>query len=113
MCRSGIGGLLYRVLEELIAAQNILNLNACVAAPETADDPYLTDNSLNFHRHVGYQVVGTFHKCGYKFDRWYNMVWLEKLIGIHKSGQKAVIPFPEIENSMGLPYIYDSSLNRL
>lgn len=112
LCRSGIGGLLYRVLEELIASQNVLNLNACVAVPE-ADDPYLTDNSFNFHRHVGYQVVGTFHKCGYKFDRWYNMVWLEKLIGTHESGQAAVIPFPEIEAKTGLPYLYDSSLKRL
>ncbi|RAZ94027.1 GNAT family N-acetyltransferase, partial [Klebsiella oxytoca] len=27
--------------------------------------------------------VGTFHKCGYKFGRWYHMIWMEKIIGEH------------------------------
>lgn len=27
--------------------------------------------------------VGRFHNCGYKFDRWYDMIWMEKLIGPH------------------------------
>ena len=29
---------------------------------------------------MGYRMVGTFHQCGYKFDTWYNMVWMEKHI---------------------------------
>ena len=27
--------------------------------------------------------VGRFHLCGYKFGRWYNMIWMEKMIGEH------------------------------
>ena len=30
---------------------------------------------------MGYQRVGEFHKCAYKFNRWYNMIWMEKIIG--------------------------------
>ncbi len=25
-----------------------------------------------------------FHKCGHKFGRWYNMIWMEKIIGKHE-----------------------------
>lgn len=41
-------------------------------------------------------MVGKFHSCGYKFDRWYDMVWMEKMIGEHKSPQEPVWWFPEI-----------------
>ena len=32
---------------------------------------------------MGYQKVGEFHQCGYKFGRWYDMIWMEKCIGTH------------------------------
>ena len=76
--------------------QNILNLNACIGYPEIEDE-YLTKNSVEFHNHLGYRLVGKFNKCGYKFDRWYDMVWMEKIIGEHKKNQPKVIPFPEIQ----------------
>lgn len=93
--KSGIGKALYTELERLLKLQNILNLNACIAYPETEDE-YLTKNSADFHRHMGYSMVGEFHKCGYKFGRWYNMVWMEKHIGAHSSAPKPVIPFSEL-----------------
>ena len=34
--------------------------------------------------------------CGYKFDTWYNMVWMEKIIGEHQKKQPAMITFPEL-----------------
>ena len=33
---------------------------------------------------MGFAQVGLFHKCGYKFNRWYDMIWMEKIIGEHK-----------------------------
>lgn len=80
--KMGIGKCLYEALEEILAKQNILNLYACIAYPETEDE-YLTKNSVKFHEHMGYRLVGEFCKCGYKFGRWYNMVWMEKYIGEH------------------------------
>ena len=38
---------------------------------------------------LGYHMVGEFHQCGYKFDTWYNMVWMEKMIGEHKGSTAA------------------------
>lgn len=56
---------------------------ACIGYPEK-DDEYLTTNSADFHEHLGLKKVGGFYKCGYKFDRWYNMIWMEKIIGKHQ-----------------------------
>lgn len=62
-------------------------MEACIGYPQE-DDEYLTKNSAQFHEHLGYRRIGELKKCGYKFQRWYNMVWMEKIIGIHEEIQK-------------------------
>ena len=99
-CRhQGLGKRLYHALEECLKMQGVLNLNACVAVPEQEDE-YLTRNSLGFHTHLGFRPVGSFTRCGYKFGRWYNMVWLEKLMGEHPASPAPVRPFPEIREKV-------------
>ena len=83
----GIGRKLHDALESTLREQGILNMNACIAYPPEEDE-HLDKNSVEFHAHMGYRLVGEFYKCGYKFNRWYNMVWMEKLIGEHLSDQK-------------------------
>lgn len=78
----GIGKALYEKLEELLKAQGILNLNACITWKDIPDE-YVTRQSPEFHEHLGYAKVAHFHKCGYKFGRWYDMIWMEKMIGEH------------------------------
>ena len=95
--KMGIGKKLYAALEQSLAQQNILNLNACIGYPEQEDE-YLTKNSVEFHKHLGYRLVGEFYQCGYKFGRWYNMVWMEKQIGKHTDDPRPVIPFEELES---------------
>lgn len=95
----GVGKKLYSVMEEILKRMNILNLNACIGYP-TEDDEYLTKNSAQFHEHLGYKMVGEFHNCGYKFGRWYNMVWMEKMIGEHSKNPKEVLNYNEIKNSL-------------
>ena len=73
---------LYEALENELQKRGFLNLYACIAVPIVPDE-YLTGNSESFHRHMGYQKVGEFHKCAYKFGRWYSMIWMEKMIGEH------------------------------
>ena len=80
--KMGLGRKLYETIEDISRAQHIINLNACIAYSEK-DDEYLTKNSVQFHEHLGYRYVGRFHKCGYKFGRWYDMVWMEKLLDKH------------------------------
>lgn len=82
MRHMGIGRLLHDELERELKDRGILNMYACIAYPKE-DDEYLDKNSAMFHAHLGYRLVGEFYDCGYKFGRWYNMVWMEKLIGEH------------------------------
>lgn len=95
--RTGIGKTLYLALEAVLKEQGILNLNACIGYPEVEDE-YLTKNSVEFHAHLGYRFVGEFRQCGYKFGRWYNMVWMEKHIGEHRHEQAAPKRFDEIRD---------------
>jgi phosphinothricin acetyltransferase len=75
----GYGRALYEALEARLKAMGIRNLYACIGDP-IREDEYLTRNSEQFHRHLGFTKVGEFHRCGYKFRRWYNMIWMEKII---------------------------------
>lgn len=87
--RTGVGARLYRALESSLADIGILNMNACIAYTPKKDE-YLNNDSTYFHKKMGFDVVGTFHKCGYKFGRWYDMVWMEKIIGEHNEEQADV-----------------------
>lgn len=87
--KCGIGKTLYTALEKELKEMGILNMYACIGYP-AEEDEYLTKNSAEFHSHIGFTHVGEFHKCGYKFGRWYNMIWMEKIIGEHKENQAPV-----------------------
>lgn len=99
----GLGKQLYGALEQALYSQNILNVYACIAFPEVEDE-YLTMNSVNFHKHLGYRETAVFKECAIKFHRWYHMMWMEKRIGEHSSHPEPVIAYRELEknkNSMG------------
>ena len=87
--KRGLGRALYEALEERLAGMGILNLYACIGVPEKEDE-YLNFNSARFHAHMGFTRCGEFHQCGCKFGRWYNMVWMEKIIGEHGNAPCAV-----------------------
>ncbi|MGN0158377.1 MAG: GNAT family N-acetyltransferase [Brotaphodocola sp.] len=95
----GLGRKLYESLEQKLGKMGILNLYACIGYPDENDE-YLTKNSAEFHEHLGFQTVGRFYKCGYKFGRWYHMIWMEKIIGVHTEKQEPVKQYREIEPEM-------------
>lgn len=90
----GLGRRLYAALEAALRAQGLQNLNACIAWP-AADDPFLTKASARFHERMGYRRAAHFHRCGLKFGRWYDMIWMEKLIGAHETA-RPVVPFSSL-----------------
>lgn len=95
--RNGIGKRLYQMMEQLLVRQNIFVLYACITAAQGADDPHITDASICFHQHMGYHLAGRFDRCGYKFGKWYSMVWMEKVIRERPEHPNAFLPFPEIQ----------------
>ncbi len=94
--KMGIGKKLYSVLEDIAKEQNITNLYSCIGYVDKEDE-YLNNNSVQFHEHIGFRMVGKFENCGHKFGRWYHMVWMEKIIGEHKKIRE-FIKFKDIEN---------------
>lgn len=92
----GIGRAVHNALEACLRAQGILNMYACIAVPDGEPDAYLDFNSRDFHAHLGYRLVGEFCRCGYKQGHWYNMVWMEHMIGEHLPEQPPVKPFSAV-----------------
>ena len=78
----GIGAMLYHELELRLKSMGILNINACITWKDEVNE-YITHQSPEFHAHLGYTKCAHFHKCGYKFGQWFDMIWMEKMIGDH------------------------------
>lgn len=99
-CRGkGLGRKLYHALENILKRQNIINLNACIAYTP-GEDAHLDNTSTAFHSHLGYMKVAHFTKCGYKFGTWYDMIWMEKMLGEHPGAPDPVIPITGLEINM-------------
>ena len=62
-----IGRKLYTVLEAILEKQGYQVLYALVTGENTA--------SIRFHEKMGYRQTGIFTKSGYKFGRWYHLLW--------------------------------------
>lgn len=85
---AGIGKVLYEHLEAYLKKQKIINCNACIAYPNPS--------SIAFHEKMGYQEVAHFNQCGYKMGQWWDMVWMEKMLGPHPEKPDKVQPIGTI-----------------
>jgi len=68
--RRGIGTALYRALFELLKNEDINRIVAGVTLPNPA--------SLALHERCGFRPVGVLTSVGRKFDRYWDVAWLER-----------------------------------
>ena len=94
--KKGVGRLLYGELERILKKQRITNLYAAVSYREQEDET-ITHASPLFHLAMGYRKAAHFNKCGYKFGRWYDIIWYEKHIAEHEELPGELIPVGYIE----------------
>jgi phosphinothricin acetyltransferase len=66
----GVGSALYAALFEVLRAEDVHRAYAGVALPNAA--------SLALHRRFGFTEIGTFREVGRKFDKWWDVTWLER-----------------------------------
>ena len=66
----GIGKALYRELESLLRQQGYLKVYAIITSEN--------QNSVEFHKAVGYTHVADMPGCGFKLGRWHGIIWMEK-----------------------------------
>lgn len=97
----GAGSILLNALESCMAAQGITNSEACITGEN--------ESSVEFHRRHGYEERARFIKCANKFDRWLDVVWMEKHIGPHGENPQPIRPLDELE----LTQIIDVANERL
>lgn len=95
----GLGRRLYSALTQLLQAQNIFNMEACIAHCEPADE-YVPQASRLFHEKMGFRLVGCFNNCGRKFGRWYDMIWMERIVCDHPDNPQPYLPFPQLDNAL-------------
>lgn len=81
-----VGSKLYDELEDLLDQMGYMHFLACISLPNEA--------SLALHRKRGYQQVAHFPKIGYKFERWHDIVWLQKSLD---KQAKPIKPLKEME----------------
>ena len=93
--RQNIGAVLYERLEEILKKQNVTNIYACITYSDVEDEVH-NNGSLRFHENRGFTLNAHFHNCGYKFSRWWDMVWMEKFIAPHNAKTEVFIPFPNL-----------------
>ncbi len=92
-CRQqGIGRQLYERLEELLLAQNVYMVHACIASPDIEDE-HLNHDSERFHQRMGFTLAGRHKLCGYKFGKWYSVIWMDKLICDDRDNPARFVPF--------------------
>ncbi len=75
--RQGIGTALYEKLENRLREQGIVNMLAGAAYCEKEDE-YLSHDSFKFHSKIGFTKVAHMESIGKKFDRWYDLLWMQK-----------------------------------
>ncbi|MGB3296802.1 MAG: N-acetyltransferase family protein [Phormidesmis sp.] len=66
----GIGTQLYSALFEALAAEDVHRAYACITLPNEA--------SMAIHQKFGFEQVGLFREVGRKFDRYWDVAWLER-----------------------------------
>lgn len=97
--KRGVGKALYDEITRILLKQNVLRLYACIAVTGDENDPYLTNASVDFHEKEGFLLTARHQNAGYKFGRWYDIVWMEKVIGDYVDKPKQFIPFSLISPS--------------
>ena len=65
----GIARILYKTLFSILKLQGYINVYAGVGLPN--------ENSVAFHRAMGFEEIGIFKKVGYKMGKWHNTLWFQ------------------------------------
>jgi len=69
----GLGRSLYRALFDALAGEDVHRVYAGITLPNPASEA--------LHRGFGFRDIGVFHEVGRKFERYWDVLWLEKPLG--------------------------------
>lgn len=87
---SGAAYELYKCLFDILYKLGYYNAYAGITVPN--------NRSIRFHEKHGFKSIGTYHKTGYKFDSWHDVLWMEKEIRDHDSSPNPLKSITELPN---------------
>ncbi len=70
--RTGGGRLLYQALFERLAARGYRTAVAGMTLPNEASE--------GLHRSLGFELVGTYRRIGWKQEAWHDVAWLQRTL---------------------------------
>lgn len=97
----GIGRKLYSKLEAILKEQGIVKAIALITPPMTEADRDVY-RSVKFHESMGYSLSGKIESSGYKFDRWFDTVIMDKTIGMPREDMQPIKNFDEVRERFGI-----------
>jgi L-amino acid N-acyltransferase YncA len=71
--RMGVGRALYAELLAILKQKGFHAAFAGIALPNPG--------SIALHQAVGFTAIGVFHQVGFKFGKWHDVSWWERLLG--------------------------------
>ena len=86
-------------MEKILQKQGIVNTISLIVKPI---DVYSDYNSVQFHEKMGYTYAGELRNCGYKFNKWYTLIYMDKQIGTIQEIMLPIHDFDEVRKSFGL-----------
>lgn len=86
-----VGQRLYTLMEQILQKQGIVNALALITPPMTKEDESVY-GSMHFHEKMGYELAGRIKNSGYKFDRWFDTITMQKQLN------KAAVPMNTIKS---------------
>ena len=88
----GVGSKLYHSLFETLMRQNYVMAFAGIALPN--------DASIGLHKAMGFELVGTYPKVGYKHGAWRDTQWWAKPLAAPTDPPARILPLSAIEGAV-------------
>ncbi len=92
--RGRVGRALYAELFEILAHQGFVNAYAGITLPNPA--------SVAFHQAMGFTLIGTYRRIGYKHGHWHDVVWFGRELARPSAEPPEPTPLPALRAAGGL-----------
>ena len=90
-CRKrGIGSNLYRTLIALLKLQHFYAAHAGITLPN--------EGSVELHKRMGFQFIGTYPKVGYKLGKWHDVAWWQLQLQNRDDAPQSLRSLAEVQN---------------
>lgn len=88
----GVGTALYGTLLEILTFQNVRNVYGIVTSPNIGSE--------RLHAHFGFTPAGTYHKTGFKCDKWHDVMLYEKRLQYSSNFPDDLIPIKQLDQKL-------------